>query len=219
MRNGIFIGGTGTDIGKTLISALIMIAATQIGLPVRYYKPIQTGEDSDCDAVKKLADLNEEIIVRPSYFARPPMAAYRAAQLEKRPIDVEKIMQDWGKLQEYCCVVEGGGGLLNPIRKDYYMRDLNKDLNIPLIIVASTILGTINHTMLTIETAKNAGIPINGIILSGPSDQGLAETLEELSAIPVLAEIPLLNSVFSQELIPLAKAKFNDKVLQKIFEK
>src|ERR1700722_13542489 len=154
MRNGIFIGGTSTEIGKTLLSALIMIAAKDAGLPVRYYKPIQTGEDSDCDTVKKLADLKEEIIIRPSYFARQPMAAYRAAQLEKRPIDVEKILQDWEKLRSYYCVVEGGGGLLNPIRKDYYMRDLNKAFNIPLIIVASTILGTINHTMLTIETAK-----------------------------------------------------------------
>lgn len=219
MRSGVFIGGTGTEIGKTLISALIMIAATNSDIAIRYYKPIQTGEDSDCDTVKKLADLKEEIIVRPSYFARPPMAAYRAARLEKRPIDIEKIMQDWEKLYPFCCVVEGGGGLLNPIRKNYYMRELNKALNIPLIIVASTILGTINHTMLTIETAKNVGIPINGIILSGPEDTGLAEVLEELSAVPVLAEIPQLKSVSPKELIPLAKAKFNSEVLQKIFRR
>lgn len=190
MRSGIFITGTSTGVGKTFVAAQIMKSALLTGNKIRYFKPIQTGADCDCETIKKISGCSEQVIIRPVFSLQAPMAPYRAALLEGKSINVNTILQRWSELDTEFVIVEGAGGLMVPITENLLIRDLVKAFNIPLLIVATTLLGTINHTLLTVEAALSAGIEIAGIVLSGETDVGLSESLKTFTSVPVIAEIP-----------------------------
>ncbi|MFT3741377.1 MAG: dethiobiotin synthase [Gammaproteobacteria bacterium] len=173
----IFVSATDTGVGKTLISSLILAAMDHYGYSLQYFKPIQTGEDSDCDEVKLLANLSEHRISRPVYHFPLPMAGWRAAAAAGSAIDLSAIATHFAQ-QPQPCVVEGAGGLLNPLTPTETLRELIQHLQLPVVVVASTRLGTLNHTLLTCEAVQRAAIPLKGVILSGPTDIGLAQTLQ-----------------------------------------
>lgn len=217
MKTGIFITGTNTDIGKTFVSSLLLSAALQQGMSARYFKPLQTGTSSDCDTVKSLTQVSEDRIVRPVYSFPTPVTPYLAAQIANSEIEINKILKTWHALPEGCYIVEGAGGLMVPVWRNLLMRDVIKQLQLPLLIVASTVLGTMNHTLLTVEAARAVGIEVKGIILSGPTSPGLTEILTEFSDVKILAEIPWLEKVDATNFSQQAATLMTSEQLTEVF--
>jgi dethiobiotin synthase len=217
MHPHIFITGTHTDIGKTLVSAMLLSAALQQGIQAHYFKPIQTGRDCDCTTVKELTQAADTAIQKPLFSFALPAAPYTAARAEKKEIHLQPIQAYIQSLQQTSCIVEGAGGLLVPIAENIVTRDLILALGMPLLIVASTALGTINHTLLTIEAALSKNIQITGIVLSGKADASLRSVFKKYTAVPVLAEIPWLENISADKIKEISPFIFNKKVLEKIF--
>ncbi|MBY0315643.1 MAG: dethiobiotin synthase, partial [Bdellovibrionales bacterium] len=189
---GVFVTGTDTGVGKTVISSLLAKSLKKF-TSLQYYKPIQTGylEDDDTLTVARRAELTPQEIIEPAYRLIAPQSPNRAAVLENVDISLENVLS---KLNTpHFLVVEGAGGLEVPIREQTRMSDLVKAMDLPLVVVASTRLGTINHTLLTCQRARLQGITVLGVILSGPEDVGLREVLEEQGE-RVLFSIPFLES-------------------------
>lgn len=217
-NKGIFITGTDTNVGKTVVSSLITAAMRLQGMNTGYFKPVQTGTDLDCDTVRALSGLSDEWIERPVYAFSEPIAPYRAALLHQLPISLEKIQNHWNELPKRNWVVEGAGGLLVPLSQRKTIRELIGVLKLPTIVVASTRLGTINHSLLSIESASRAGLRVLGIVLVGYEDPGLAELLHSLTGVPIIAQIPQLPELTRFEIDAAALEKFPIHILQSWFQ-
>jgi dethiobiotin synthetase len=214
MKN-IFITGTSTDIGKTLTAALLLSAAHAQGIPLHYLKPIQTGSDCDSTTVKTLTGLTTHVIM-PLLNLKAPRAPYCASQMENVTIDVDSMITQIQQMRDTPRIIEGAGGLLVPITKTTLTRDFIKALGFPLIVVANTQLGTLNHTLLTLQAAEAAGIPVLGLILSGAPQPELVATLLQFIQVPILAEIPWIQSVTPQHIQQLAPTLFTKEILCKL---
>lgn len=194
MTKGIFITATGTDVGKTYISALIVKKIPDCG----YYKPALSGDvfPNDCEYVFKTASIDKNADEYVSYKFKPALSPHLASQIENNPIKLEKIKKDFNRIKsefDYI-VVEGAGGIMCPFAKDLLLPDVIKALNLDIIIVASAQLGTINSTVLTVEYAKNHGINVKGIILNDYDENDLMQRdnkkmVEELTGIKVAAVV------------------------------
>lgn len=200
--SGIFITGTDTGCGKTVISAALVNHFTSQGIDCGYMKPISCGSKKDNDAVylKKLLKLKDSLpLLNPISLSYPlsPLAAARKSKIKLQKSKLlKKILKSFKKLSKKyeMLIVEGVGGGLVPITKDYMVADLIKDLKTPTIIVARAGLGTLNHTLLTIEALRKHKIKILGIIMNGYtgselSEKDNAEIIEEISGIPILAKL------------------------------
>ena len=187
-KQGLFVTGTDTGIGKTFISNLLMTALQ--GMQPGYIKPIQTGKDWDEDAI-------EGEIAPSVYSFSDPMAPSRAAQKAHEVIDLDRIRRAWDSLDDRPWVIEGVGGVLVPLNQCQTVRDLIVTLGVPALLVASTRLGTINHTLLSLEALERAHIPLVGIVLNGDKDLGLAETLQDFTQVPIVEATPqVLRGLF-----------------------
>lgn len=211
MRNrGIFVSGTDTGVGKTMIAAALIRSACRRGMRVAALKPVETGCLSEADALipadglflREAAGLSLPIDqIVPVRYATP-VAPMVAARREGYPVDLEAIHEAYRRLAASydLVVVEGAGGLMVPISDrsgGYFMIDLIRDLGLPLILVTGTRLGTINHTLLSIRQAEAAGIPIAGVVLNQvllPVDDTAERTnpalLRELLSVPVVGPFP-----------------------------
>ena len=170
-----FISGTDTNVGKTIVSAVL---ATK--LEAHYFKPIQCGLNKmnlkDSEVVKSLS--NKAKILNELYFLKKPLSPFVAAKQEKKKIDVNKILQFVKNLKTKKLVIEGAGGLNVPINSNYLMSDLCQKLNAPLILVSRTKLGTINHTLMSLEVIKKKNINLLGIIFFGKKELETLETIK-----------------------------------------
>jgi len=170
-----FISGTDTNVGKTIVSAVL---ATK--LEAHYFKPIQCGLNKmnlkDSEVVKSLS--NKAKILNELYFLKKPLSPFVAAKQEKKKIDVNKILQFVKNLKTKKLVIEGAGGLNVPINSNYLMSDLCQKLNTPLILVSRTKLGTINHTLMSLEVIKKKKINLLGIIFFGKKELETMETIK-----------------------------------------
>jgi len=179
----IFITGTDTDVGKTIISALLVL-----GLGARYWKPIQSGteEPTDAQKIQKMTGLEEEYFLPETYMLKAPLSPHLAARLERVTIDLNEIVLPdiEGPL-----IVEGAGGVMVPINDRHFMLDLIQKLSLPVLIVARSTLGTINHTLLTVDKLRQAGLEILGVVLNGPQNSGNKEAIEKYGRVNVLAEV------------------------------
>jgi dethiobiotin synthetase len=213
VEKGIFITGTDTGVGKTVVAAGIAGALKQKGINVAVMKPVQSGGvwrkkrlvSLDLEMMRKAIGLTEDINLLNPYCLEPPMAPFLAAEISGIEIKTKKILEAYWQLAEKYefLIVEGAGGLLVPIRDDYLMADLIKDLKLPLLVVARPSLGTINHTALTIKYAQSQGLPIKGVIINGLREMGLVEKtnpqiIERITSVPVLGIIPY-SSLISVE--------------------
>ncbi len=169
---GIFVTGTDTGVGKTVVSRALIAAFRKAGLKVGAMKPIETGvgEEGPLDAIAMrdaggVTDPLETIC--PQQFALPA-APNAAARAEGREVDIAAIDAAYETLAKGrdLMVVEGAGGLLVPIRDDWTMAELARRLDLPLLVVARASLGTINHTALTLEVAASKELPVLGVIIS-----------------------------------------------------
>ncbi len=170
-----FISGTDTNVGKTIVSAVL---ATK--LEAHYFKPIQCGLNKmnlkDSEVVKSLS--NKAKILNELYFLKKPLSPFVAAKQEKKKIDVNKILQFVKNFKTKKLVIEGAGGLNVPINSNYLMSDLCQKLNTPLILVSRTKLGTINHTLMSLEVIKKKKINLLGIIFFGKKELETLETIK-----------------------------------------
>jgi len=196
----IFITGTDTNIGKTLISSWLTMHSGYA-----YFKPIQTGTKESSDS-KEVQNLTAATIIPEIYTYPEPVSPHLAAQLAGDYIDIAQIaLPNTDKL-----IVEGAGGLLVPINAQVLMIDLIKKLELGVILVASTKLGTINHTLLSIEALRARNIPLLGVIMNGPANTNSA-AIAKFGNTCILADFPWLPTVTTESLrsIPLTDKLLN----------
>jgi len=186
---GFFITGTDTDVGKTLVSAWLL---TQ--LEGTYWKPIQAGTvpTTDSTTVQRLAELPVSRVLPEAYLLPEPMAPHEAARRANIAMDMEKLRLP---PHDGLVVVEGAGGLMVPIADGAYMIDLADSLDLPIILVARSTLGTINHTLLSLEAIRRRGLPLAGVVISGPESPHNRAAIERFGQVEVIAEIPFLETV------------------------
>lgn len=198
--NGVFVTGTDTGIGKTLVSAILARAWN-----ADYWKPVQTGvaeEPGDTDTVARLAQLPPERLHLPAYVLQAPLSPWAAAPLEDAVIDATAIVPPATTAP---LIVEGAGGLYVPIDDSHMMIDLIARLGMPVVLAARSGLGTINHTLLSLEALRRRAIPVLGVIMSGPLSAGNREAIERFGNVRVLAEIPPLERVDAAAVEALAR--------------
>lgn len=187
--SGFFVTGTDTEVGKTLVSAWLLIQ-----LDGAYWKPIQAGTvpTTDSATVQQLAELPVSRVLPEAYLLPEPMAPHESARRANIALDMEKI-----KLPPHdgLVVVEGAGGLMVPIVDGTYMIDLADALDLPIILVARSTLGTINHTLLSLEAIRRRGLPLAGVVISGPETPHNRAATERFGKVEVIAEIPQLETV------------------------
>ena len=199
MAQGIFITGTGTEIGKTVIAGGLAAALKQAGTDVGVMKPISTGDTADARFLKHAAEVDDELSLINPIYLRHPLAPSVAARMENIEIDLSCVETAFAELQERYdfVIVEGVGGIAVPIRDDFLVVQLIQQFDLPILIVATAGLGTLNHTLLTVAFAQQFNIPIAGVVLNGLRSEtaGLAEAtnpveIEKLTGIPVIGVVP-----------------------------
>jgi dethiobiotin synthetase len=184
----IFITAIGTDVGKTLVSAILTEA-----LQAHYWKPVQAGFDQGTDAnyVRSMLTNTQSRIVSEVYTLRMPASPHIAAREEKITIKKERILEAYRQLPELegYLVIEGAGGLLVPFADDYFVADLIRDLEARVVIVSRNYLGSINHSLLTAKVLKDMGADVAGWIFN---DQYLQyeEEIVQWSGYPSIGSIP-----------------------------
>ena len=198
MNRGVFVTGTGTEVGKTVVAATIARTLAAEGRRVAVFKPAVTGLDEGVETDHALlgrasGSEQEDDQIAP-YRYGPPASPHLAAALAGEEIDPERLRQVAAAAAAGAdaIVCEGVGGLLVPLSSGYLVRDLAADLGYPLVVVASPGLGTINHTLLTVEAARAAGLEVGAIVLTPwleePTEieRSNRETIAELAGLPVL---------------------------------
>jgi len=206
-----FFTGTDTGVGKTIITGAIAKVLSSLGKNVGVMKPIESGctirnggkIPNDALFLKNMASCKEEIKTICPYPLSKPLAPAIAASFENIRVDLKQIKNLFIKIAKNSDIVlvEGAGGIMVPITKTHLILDLVKLLNIPLIIIAKTVLGTINHTLLTIKQAQQNGIEVKGVILNKLSPLGDESEktnpllIENFSAVPILGQIPYIQKV------------------------
>lgn len=215
MSRGIFIIGTDTDAGKTVISAGLLYLLLKNKYRAAYFKPVASGETDisgvkmsiDAAFVKRAAGFSEDQkLVTPFAFA-DAVAPHLAARLVHRAIDVAVIQKSLNELMNRYDVIigEAAGGLAVPLNDDGYMQyELIRKLGFPCLLVARAGLGTINHTLLTLNMAERVGLKIKGIIINGAGptliEQDNVATIKKLSGVRAIFTLPPLVSVDTEKL-------------------
>jgi dethiobiotin synthetase len=189
MTPGWFMTGTDTGVGKTHVTAALLRAIPGAGA----FKPIACGPGGRDDAEIYARHMKLPVDVINPVYLRHPLAPLVAARLEHRRIDFRQIHSAFRILNSSFSplFVEGAGGLLVPIKRNYFVADLVRELGLPVVIVGRLSLGTINHTLLTVRQAQAAGLKVTGVILN---DTGNAERTN-VNAIRELCDVPLLGVV------------------------
>jgi dethiobiotin synthetase len=234
MKKGFFITATDTGVGKTVISSALILLIKSLGFSVCGMKPIETGcikqENNDsllpADGLflKNISEVNESLdLITPIRFENP-LAPYTASLLEDKTIELEVIQKAFIKLSNKynIIIVEGIGGLLVPIKKDYFVLDLALELALPTIIVTRPGLGTINHTLLTLKHSLNEGLEVAGIIInySAPPTHSIAEKtnqniLEQICPLPIIGPFPNLKDLEKETIEEASKKCIQLKHIKK----
>lgn len=211
MLRGLFITGTDTDVGKTVVSAAVMHRYRGYGC-LKYWKPIQTGieQDDDTATVQQLGDCDESELHRCGIRLPRPVAPYLAAELAGARISIADVVrQTEGGPDDVRWVAEGAGGVLVPINESDSMADLMSALRLPILIAARSTLGTINHTLLTTETLRRRNLEVAGVVLIGNRNSSNREAIERYGATPVVAEMPRFPALTTDCLGRWATAEFD----------
>jgi dethiobiotin synthetase len=194
----LLIAGTGTDVGKTMVSAAIMARYAK-HRKLRYLKPVQTGSDSDRLKVAELTALPQNYFL-PEYahydFAASP---HYAAEVAQKPIDYPSLLECVANhVRQGNTLIEFAGGLMVPLTRYRTNLDLARDLALPVVLVARTNLGTINHTLLSLMAMRHAGVTCAGLVFFGPDNelyQDNRRTIAEMTGVQILSELLIAESV------------------------
>jgi len=197
---GLFVTGTDTNVGKTVVSAALMHRYGR-EIPLRYWKPIQTGieQDDDTAEVVRLSGCGLDAVIETGVRLRRPVSPHLAARQSGFTIDVAPLI-DTANRADRPLIVEGAGGTLVPINDHRMMADLMFGLGLPAVVAARSSLGTINHTLLTLEALRRRSIPIAGVVLVGEPDVDNREAIEQYGCVTVLGEMPRLEPLTPEAL-------------------
>ena len=196
---GVFVTGTGTDVGKTVVAGVIARTMVAAGRRVAVFKPAVSGLDQareegvvpDHEHLRNAAGSQQTDAEVSPYLFGPAVSPHLAAELESLEIDPERLRGGLAAAREACdfCVCEGVGGFLVPLRIDYLVRDFARDAGLPVVVVAAPGLGTINHTLLTLEAVRASGLEVLRVVLTPwPDDPGTLEH-SNLDGISKLGEV------------------------------
>tara|TARA_Y100001968_G_scaffold68366_1_gene59403 strand:+ start:339 stop:983 length:645 start_codon:yes stop_codon:yes gene_type:complete len=193
-HQSIIVCGTDTDIGKTIISSLLVQ-----GLNASYWKPIQSGliDGSDTNRISEILELPSQQIIPELYRFKAPVSPHWAAEKERRWIDPNSLKLPFVKGP---LIIETAGGLMVPLNRDFLQIDLIKKWGLPIVLVAKSGLGTLNHTLLSLEALNRRNIPVLGIILNGEIHKDNPNTLEQFGDIPIIAQLPILKEISKKTL-------------------
>jgi len=192
-----FVTGIGTDVGKTVVSAILCEA-----LEADYWKPIQTGIElgKDSDTVKSLLTNSSSVIHPESYLFTKPLSPHVASETETIELKNIQIPQTKNHL-----VIEGAGGILVPINPTETLLDVIKKVQAEVVLVSRNYLGSINHTLLSVEVLKQHQIPIKGIIFNGKDACNGEEIIIKKSGLKVLGRIPEVQHLDKETILTLSK--------------
>jgi len=211
MKPGIFITGTDTGVGKTVVSAGLALALRDRGIKVGVMKPVATGcrgldhrlVSDDAVFLFEAAENEYAPLTSPSRF-RNALSPNVASYIEKKKIKIQEITKAYLELQKHYdfMIVEGIGGFMVPITNEYYVANLIKEFQLPVLVVSRPGLGTINHTLLTIDAATIRGFDVKGVIFNRlpKVNYTIAEitnpkVIHDLTGIPVLGTLPDIDGL------------------------
>ena len=198
----IFISGIGTDVGKTLVSAIIAEA-----LHADYWKPVQAGRDPDTDSMRVRALIsNEASHIHPeTYIFSLPASPHLSARAENKNISLDGIVNEYRKMDpNRPLVIEGAGGLMVPLNKKEFVIDLVEALGARLILVSRNYLGSINHSLMTAEICRSRGIDVAGWIFNDHY-MDYSDEIVAWSGIPKLFELPMMESISKEQIVKIAR--------------
>jgi dethiobiotin synthetase len=201
----LFIAGTDTGVGKTVVSAMLTA-----GLKGFYWKPVQSGlnEMTDTSWVMEKTGLAKENFIPETYRLTLPLSPHAAALMDGVRIDPDSFHMPEIS-QSANLIIEGAGGVMVPLNEEYLMTDLMKKLAAPILLVTRSSLGTINHTLLTLEKLRRERLEVLGVIINGPRNRSNRDAIEHYGCVRVLAEIDPIPDINSQSLIDLFDFYFN----------
>ena len=203
MAKGLFVTGTGTDIGKTYVTGLLVKKMRDAGYPAGYYKAAVSGADSleasDAGWVNHFAEIREKDELLLSYLYKTAVSPHLASRLEGNPLQKDRVLHDYehtGASYPYV-TVEGSGGIICPLRYDqqthYFLEDVIKWLHLPAVVVSRSGLGSINEAVLTVFYMVQKGIPVEGILMNhyrgGVMEEDNVRMIENITGKKVLALI------------------------------
>ncbi|MFB5607023.1 MAG: dethiobiotin synthase [Candidatus Nitrosomaritimum yanchengensis] len=223
----LFITGTDTDVGKTYVTAGLAVTLRKMNVDVGIMKPFAAGKpqvkgykSEDIEILSKAAQVcDSENLVNPQFF---PMAAspYTASKALKVKVKKASVLSSFKKLSKMhqMLLVEGMGGIMTPILKNYFVTDLIKEMKIPAVIVTRTKVGTVNHTIMTVKMCQKYKISMKGIIINNFDSDGynirlLKKDLENLTEIPILGTVPYIEDLSDDSLYKTFKKNIDVKSL------
>jgi dethiobiotin synthase len=192
----LFVTGTDTGVGKTLVAAMLVA-----GLDGYYWKPVQSGTDegTDTEWIRGKTGLPADRFFPEAYRLKGFLSPHAAAALEDVRIDLAKIrMPEPGPAAHL--LMEGAGGVMVPLGDRWLVADLIKKLDAPVLLVARSELGTINHTLLSLEKLRGAGIDVFGVVMNGPKNGSNRRAIEHFGNVRVLAEVEPMEKVDAETL-------------------
>ncbi|MGM0452357.1 MAG: dethiobiotin synthase [Thermodesulfobacteriota bacterium] len=191
-----FVTGTDTDVGKSVICALLMA-----GLDAVYWKPVQSGlaEGTDTDWIKRVTGLAPSRFMTETWRLTKPMSPHAAAEHDGVRIDLSDFRTPATGDASHL-IVEGAGGVLVPLNDRHLMLDLIRHLNLPVLLVARSTLGTINHTLLSLDRLRQAGIEVFSVVLNGPKNESNRQAIKHFGKVSVWAEIETLPEIGPHQL-------------------
>ena len=223
----IFITGTDTDVGKTYVTAGLAVTLRKMGIDVGIMKPFAAGtsqkkgfKSEDVEILARAAQISDpENLVNPQFF-KMAASPYTAAQKLKVKVKVSEALLGFKKLSKLhkIILVEGMGGIMTPIMKNYFVADMIKEMNIPTIIVTRTKIGTVNHTIMTCKMCEKFKIPVKGIIINNFDSGGydisiLKRDLQKLTGVKVLGVLPYIENFSDDSLYKNFKKNINVQTL------
>ncbi len=196
MSQKFIIAGTDTDIGKTVFSAALMLGLEDAGYTPHYWKPVQSGitDIVDTKQVQILSNLPDDRFLPERYIFSEPLSPHRAAEIDEVTVDIDAL-QDKSQIPKCdgALIIEGAGGLMVPLTRENLQVNLFKKWDIPIILCARTGLGTINHTLLSLEAIWSRGIKLKGLVFIGEENIDNIRTIAEFSKVKILGHLPKIN--------------------------
>jgi len=205
-----FVTGTDTNVGKTVLSALLVAALESI-----YWKPVQTGacEGTDRESVRVWSGATEERLPLERFRFDPPVSPHLASRDAKIHISLDDFeLPDAPDGLGW--IVEGAGGALVPLNERDLMRDLMRKIAFPVLVAARTALGTINHTLLTLAALREAHLAISGVALIGDANLENRRAIEHYGNVPVIGHIPILDKINRRALLDVYEKHFDRRAFQ-----
>jgi dethiobiotin synthetase len=203
VSSDLFITGTDTGVGKTLLSSVLVAALNR-----KYWKPVQTGacEGTDRETVSKWAEIPVEDTYQESYVFDPPVSPHLAAKQQGTTIHLQRIRRP---ASAEPIVIEGAGGVFVPVNDDAFMLDLMRHLAVPVVVAARTALGTINHTLLTVFAIRTASLALRGVVMIGKENIENRHSIERYGDVPVIGSIPWLDTIDRKTLRSVFEQRFD----------